>query len=76
MICGRIWHLKQEIAKLTFRRFETKYHEAFWGEYESVLMMRTFMIVTSRNLITIISMISGNGRYIEFSKKVEEGTAP
>ena len=60
--------IKEELKKLTLRKFETKYHESFWGEYDKVLMTRTFMIVLSRNLLWVLNGFGQKGRYGIFLK--------
>ena len=76
MECSRFKYYKNEIRKLTFRRFESKYHESLWGDYEKVLMVRSFMLATSRNLLWIVTAFLGVERYDRYDQWVEKKGGP
>ena len=68
MTMSKLKRVKEELKKLTLSRFETKYHESFWGEYDKVLMTPTFMTVLSRNLLWVLNGFGQKDRYGMFLK--------
>ena len=75
MKCPRLAYIKKELKKLTFRKFESKYHEFFWKDYENVLMVRTYMLALSRNLLWIFTLAvveSPSDRYEQFVEQKGE----
>ena len=75
MKCLRLAYIKKELPKLTFRKFESKYHESFWKDYENVLMVRTYMLALSRTLLWIFTLAvveSPSDRYEQFVEQKGE----
>ena len=77
MKCTRLTHIKNELAKITFRKFESRYHASFWQEYnDRILVLRTFFLSMSRNLLWVIATILVTERYDRYEKFVEEKGGP
>ena len=76
MKCPNFAYIKKELAKLTFRKFESSHHKSFWKDFENVLLARTFMLATSRTLLWLISVVLVNERYDRYEQFVEERGGP
>ena len=76
MPCVQFSRHKDELKKLTFRNFDSQYHESLWQDYENVLMTRTFLLTTSMSLLWVITAILGNRRDQRYNILVSEKEPP
>ena len=76
MLCTNFANIKKELAKLTFRQFESRDHESHWGDYEKIMMVRSFMMATSRTLLWLITAFLVQERYDRYELFVEKNGGP
>ena len=59
--CRAILH---EVVQLTLRRLPSESHASAWHYYENnVLTMRTMLYLFTRNIFTLLAVVSGNEVY-------------
>ena len=63
MRCSRLKNYTKQISKLTFRKFESSYHEGFWNDFEKLLLARTFMLATAHILLFLVTAFLKKERY-------------